>query len=91
MSFEQSTTIQFSLPAISIVRGLYKGYLCHVMPSFGKLVLGSKEPLQYLAQSIQQFHTSVDLGGLMRQAGFRLLFKTPLTGGITTLWVAVKY
>lgn len=82
--------LEFSLPAIPLLRVLYKFYLRSIMPSLGKIVIGSKEPLQYLAQSIQQFHTTVDLGGQIHKAGFRLLFKMPLTGGVATLWVAVK-
>ena len=82
--------LEFSLPAIPMLRALYKVYLCGIMPRLGKFVVGSKEPLDYLAQSIEQFNTTVDLGRQIRQNGFRLLFKTPLTGGVATLWVAVK-
>lgn len=46
--------LEFSLPSNPLLRVLYNVYLCKIMPLFGKIVIGSKEPLRYLAQSIQR-------------------------------------
>jgi demethylmenaquinone methyltransferase/2-methoxy-6-polyprenyl-1,4-benzoquinol methylase len=82
--------LEFSLPANPLVRFPYHFYLNRIMPSLGKCVVGEKEPLHYLAQSIDHWHKEVDFSSELAQAGFKLIRKTPLTGGIATLWVAVK-
>jgi demethylmenaquinone methyltransferase/2-methoxy-6-polyprenyl-1,4-benzoquinol methylase len=82
--------LEFSLPANPLLRFPYHFYLNRIMPSFGKCVIGDKEPLRYLAQSIDHWHTEVDFSSELAQAGFKLIRKTPLTGGVVTLWVAVK-
>jgi demethylmenaquinone methyltransferase/2-methoxy-6-polyprenyl-1,4-benzoquinol methylase len=82
--------LEFSLPANPLLRFPYNFYLNRIMPSLGKKVIGSKEPLQYLAQSIAHWHTEVDFSGELATAGFKLVRKTPLTNGVATLWLAVK-
>ena len=83
--------LEFSLPSNSILRAAYRLYLNHIMPAAGRLVFGSKEPLDYLARSIHQWHTQVNFSLEMSQAGFTLVRKLPLSGGITTLWLARKH
>ena len=82
--------LEFSLPSNPVFRGIYSFYLKRIMPTMGKWIVGDKEPLRYLAQSIHHWHTEVDFTKELHQSGFRLLYKTPLTGGIVTLWTAVK-
>jgi demethylmenaquinone methyltransferase/2-methoxy-6-polyprenyl-1,4-benzoquinol methylase len=82
--------LEFSLPANPLLRFPYNFYLNRIMPSLGKCVIGDKEPLRYLAQSIGHWHTEVDFSSELAEAGFKLIHKTPLTGGVAALWVAVK-
>jgi demethylmenaquinone methyltransferase/2-methoxy-6-polyprenyl-1,4-benzoquinol methylase len=82
--------LEFSLPANPLLRFPYNFYLNRIMPSLGKCVIGDKEPLHYLAQSIGHWHTEIDFSSELAQAGFKLIHKTPLTGGVATLWLAVK-
>jgi demethylmenaquinone methyltransferase/2-methoxy-6-polyprenyl-1,4-benzoquinol methylase len=82
--------LEFSLPPNPMLRGVYQFYLRRIMPIVGKWVVGAKEPLNYLGQSVCQWHTTVDFTKELHQSGFRLLSKTPLTGGIVTLWTAVR-
>ena len=82
--------LEFSLPSNPILRVAYCFYLNHVMPLAGRLVLGFKEPLQYLSRSIHHWHTQVNFSLEISQNGFTLIRKTPLTGGIATLWLAKK-
>ena len=82
--------LEFSLPSNPLVRYPYHLYLNRIMPSLGRCVVGDKEPLRYLAQSIGLWHNEVDFSGELAQVGFKLIYKTPLTGGLATLWVAVK-
>ena len=82
--------LEFSLPANPFFRFPYNVYLSHIMPSLGKCVIGDKEPLKYLSKSIQHWHAEVDFSSELAAAGFKLIHKTPLTGGVATLWMAVK-
>lgn len=80
--------LEFSLPANPVLRGVYQLYLSRLMPATGRLVFGSKEPLDYLARSICHWHTEVNFSRELAGSGFSLIRKTPLTGGIVTLWLA---
>ncbi|MHC4237111.1 MAG: ubiquinone/menaquinone biosynthesis methyltransferase [Planctomycetota bacterium] len=82
--------LEFSLPANPLLRWPYYYYLSRIMPLLGKWVVGEKEPLQYLARSIKHWHSEVDFSSELAQAGLKLTCKTPLTGGVATLWLAVK-
>lgn len=80
--------LEFSLPANPLLRAAYRLYLNRLMPLAGRLIVGSKEPLDYLARSISNWHTQVDFSRELTDGGFSLIRKTPLTGGIVTLWLA---
>ena len=82
--------LEFSLPSNPILRAIYRLYLNRIMPAAGRPVLGSKEPLQYLARSIHHWHTQVNFSLEISQNGFTLVRKVPLTGGIVTLWLVKK-
>lgn len=82
--------LEFSLPANPLLRLPYRFYLNRIMPSLGRWVVGDKEPLRYLAQSIGHWRREVDFSSELAAAGFKLIRKTPLTGGVAALWVAVK-
>lgn len=82
--------LEFSLPASPLLRTPYCFYLNHIMPLVGKWVIGDKEPLRYLAKSITHWHREIDFSRELAQSGFKLVRKTPLSGGIATLWLAVK-
>lgn len=80
--------LEFSLPTNPLLRAPYGFYLRRLLPRLAKPVLGSAEPLGYLADSIQHWHTETNFAGELDKAGFKLVRKTPLTGGIATLWLA---
>ena len=82
--------LEFSLPASPLLRWPYQLYLGRLMPQLGKIVVGAKEPLQYLARSIRHWHSEVAFSTELAEAGFKLIQKTPLTAGVVALWVAVK-
>lgn len=82
--------LEFSLPSNPILRGVYRFYLNMIMPLIGRLVVGSKEPLKYLAKSITHWHTQVNFTTEISQSGLSLVRKVPLSYGIVTLWVIRK-
>jgi len=81
--------LEFSLPANPLVCFLYNVYLGRIMPWLGKWIVGDKEPLRYLARSIVHWHRNVDFSNELARSGFKLIRKTPLTGGAATLWLAI--
>jgi len=82
--------LEFSLPGNPLLRVPYQFYLGRVMPLLGKWIVGEKKPLQYLSQSIRHWHDEVHFSTELGQAGFKLVRKTPLSGGVAALWVAAK-
>ncbi|MHC5215004.1 MAG: ubiquinone/menaquinone biosynthesis methyltransferase [Planctomycetota bacterium] len=82
--------LEFSLPSNPLLRFPYNFYLNRIMPLLGKWVIGDKEPLHYLARSIGHWHREVDFSSEVARAGFKLVRRTSLTGGVATLWVAIK-
>jgi demethylmenaquinone methyltransferase/2-methoxy-6-polyprenyl-1,4-benzoquinol methylase len=82
--------LEFSLPANPLLRFLYRFYLNILMPTAGRLVVDSAEPLKYLADSIHHWHTNVNFPNELAAGGFTLVRKSPLSGGIVTLWLARK-
>lgn len=83
--------LEFSLPSNPLLRILYSFYLNHIMSFWARCVIGSREPIKYLARSIHHWHNEVNFSEELSQAGFKLFQKTPLTYGIATLWIAGKY
>ena len=81
---------EFSLPTRPLLRRLYWAYVSQVMPFLGRVVVGSAEPLRYLARSIHHWHTHVRLEEELAAAGFVEIRPAPLTGGIATLTTARK-
>ena len=45
---------------------------------------------QYLVESIQKFHTQEELSNLARDAGFRFVSHSNLTGGVVAVHSGVK-
>ena len=82
--------LEFSLPTNPLLRTVYRLYLNILMPVAGRLILGSKDPLNYLARSIHHWHTEVNFAQEISQSGFVLVRRLPLTGGIVTLWLIRK-
>lgn len=82
--------LEFSMPVNPVLRVLYRFYLNVMMPLLGQFVIGSKEPLRYLARSIHHWHTEVDFTAEISNSGLSLVRKVPLTFGIVTLWLIRK-
>ena len=82
--------LEFSLPRLSILRGIYRVYLHHVLPLIGARITGVKSAYDYLGDSIEQFPSGVALLQLMEGNGFARAEAEPLSGGIVTLYTADK-
>ena len=63
---------------------IYKNY-SKLIPSIGKLVVGEKEPYEYLTKSIDTFINQDDLIELMKQNNFQNCSYRNLSGGIVAI------
>ena len=63
---------------------IYKSY-SKLIPSIGKLVVGEKEPYEYLIKSIENFINQEELIELMKKSGFKKCTYRNLSGGIVSI------
>tara|TARA_B100001063_G_C16691992_1_gene517572 strand:- start:523 stop:1227 length:705 start_codon:yes stop_codon:yes gene_type:complete len=63
---------------------IYKNY-SKLIPSIGKLVVGNKEPYEYLIKSIENFINQDELINLMEKNGFENCEYRNLSGGIVSI------
>lgn len=82
--------LEFSLPRFFLLRGIYQGYLCVVLPLLGAVITGRITPYRYLARSIKSWAEEVDLERELAEAGFVDIKIQTLTFGIVTIHTASK-
>ena len=63
---------------------IYKNY-SKIIPSIGNLVIGKKEPYEYLTKSIQNFINQDELLDLIKQSNFHKCSYQNLSGGIVAI------
>ena len=61
-----------------------------LLNSSRRLVADDRASYQYLVESIQKFHTQEELSNLARDAGFRFVSHSNLTGGVVAVHSGVK-
>jgi demethylmenaquinone methyltransferase/2-methoxy-6-polyprenyl-1,4-benzoquinol methylase len=81
--------LDFSLPR-SILRGPYRFYLHHFLPSLAGLLTGEKDAYNYLAASIEEFPSGAEMVRLIEGNGFTQAKAHPMTGGIVTMYTAIN-
>lgn len=81
--------LDFSLP-----RGrwgaLYGMYLHRWLPWLAGIVTGEKEAYEYLGASIEKFRSGGEMCALIEASGFNDTQAEPLSGGIVTIYCAVR-
>jgi demethylmenaquinone methyltransferase / 2-methoxy-6-polyprenyl-1,4-benzoquinol methylase len=82
--------LEFSLPRLSIFRGLYRFYLHQCLPLFGSFLTRQQKAYDYLGESIEEFPSGQTMLQLMEANGFRSATAEPLSGGIVTIYTAKK-
>jgi demethylmenaquinone methyltransferase / 2-methoxy-6-polyprenyl-1,4-benzoquinol methylase len=82
--------MEFSLPAPSILRAVYRFYLHRILPIFGSMLTGKKAAYDYLGDSIEQFPGGDEMCRLIEANGFRNAAAEPLSGGIVTIYRAER-
>ncbi len=82
--------LEFGSGKNKIWGGLYNFYLKYILPRIGNLVSGDDNAYTYLAKTIHEFPTAVELEEEMRTAGFNAAWHISLSGGIVCLHIAEK-
>lgn len=83
--------LEFSLPGNRLLRAAYTWYFKNVLPRIGQLLArNSQQAYSYLPESVSEFPYGERLAALMRDCGLRTVQHTPLTWGISTLYVGEK-
>src|SRR5262249_32009153 len=82
--------LEFSLPSMPILRAAYRFYLHRCLPLLGSCLTQRKSAYDYLGQSIEEFPSGNAMCELMRARGYASPSFQPLTGGIVTIYTAVK-
>lgn len=76
--------LEFSQP-FRILRPFYYFYLGKILPRFAARITGDENAYHYLGGTIAAFPDRNALADTIREAGFRRVSATPLTGGIVAL------
>ena len=82
--------LEFSLPAMSILRAIYRFYLHRCLPLLGSFLTKKKGAYDYLGDSVEEFPSGNAMSQLMAANGFTHVTFEPLTGGIVTVYTAAK-
>ena len=81
--------LEFSKIQNESLNFIYKNY-SKLIPSLGKLIIGKKEPYEYLIKSIDDFLNQEELIELMKKNNFKKCTYRNLTGGIVSIHSAWK-
>jgi demethylmenaquinone methyltransferase/2-methoxy-6-polyprenyl-1,4-benzoquinol methylase len=82
--------LEFAIPKLAAVRGVYLFYFTRVLPRLGKLISHHSTAYAYLPASVGAFQTPDEFARLLRDVGFVDVSATRLTFGIVYLYTATK-
>ena len=82
--------LEFFPPEKGIFLRGYRFYLGRILPVAGRIISGSNEAYHYLARSIETFISDGDLRSHMAAAGLASVDVQRLTGGVASIYRAVK-
>jgi demethylmenaquinone methyltransferase/2-methoxy-6-polyprenyl-1,4-benzoquinol methylase len=81
--------LDFSLPRPPL-RWAYRPYLHHVLPRIAAFLTREKAAYEYLGDSIEEFPHGPAMCELIRQSGLAEAACQPLSGGIVSIYTAVR-
>lgn len=82
--------LEFSRPTNRLWGRMFEFYFRNILPRVGNAISGSGNAYSYLQQSVEKFPSPEELTSSMRACGFQRVEMTPLTGGISALYLAYK-
>jgi demethylmenaquinone methyltransferase/2-methoxy-6-polyprenyl-1,4-benzoquinol methylase len=81
--------LDFSLPE-NLLRGPYRVYLNKVLPRIAGWLTGQRDAYEYLAGTIERFPSGAAMVEFIEKHGFEDGQWTPLSGGIASIYTAVR-
>jgi len=82
--------LEFSLPKIFVLKGLYLFYFRYILPRIGAIISGDAYAYNYLNQSVETFPYGEDFCDILRKNGFKNVNYHPLTFGIASIYQGDK-
>lgn len=82
--------LEFSKPSKNLFGKLFRFYFRHVIPLIGKVITGNGKAYRYLNQSALTFISGSEFLELLGETGFTGSTQQRLTGGVATLYTAIK-
>lgn len=82
--------LEFSHPTNKMMQSLYHQYLINALPLLGQLAVDDSDSYQYLAESIVQHPTAIELKRMMIKVGFNLVDIEPILGGTVAIHIGLK-
>lgn len=82
--------LEFAIPTMPVLRGVYLWYFRRVLPSIGRVISGHDDAYAYLPASVATFSSPAEIVRLLEQSGFREVTADPLTFGTVYLYVGRK-
>jgi demethylmenaquinone methyltransferase/2-methoxy-6-polyprenyl-1,4-benzoquinol methylase len=83
--------LEFSRPAIELLRPLYDLYSFKVLPALGSLIAKDEDSYRYLAESIRMHPDQETLRDMILEAGLEDCRYHNLSGGIVALHIGQRY
>jgi demethylmenaquinone methyltransferase / 2-methoxy-6-polyprenyl-1,4-benzoquinol methylase len=80
--------LEFGIPTLPLVRGVYLWYFNRVLPQIGRLISRHNAAYGYLPASVSAFATPDEFVKILRQSGFVEISAAPQTLGIVYLYTA---
>jgi demethylmenaquinone methyltransferase / 2-methoxy-6-polyprenyl-1,4-benzoquinol methylase len=81
--------VDITEPKSRLLRHLFDAYFGTVAPALGALV-GKRDAYRYLVRSVAQLPPPAEVCAILERAGFDDARATPLTGGMVTLFTAMR-
>jgi demethylmenaquinone methyltransferase / 2-methoxy-6-polyprenyl-1,4-benzoquinol methylase len=80
--------LEFGIPQIPLLRGLYLFYFTRILPAVGRRISGVDGAYSYLPASVRAFPPPEVIAGLIVDAGFVRVEYRSLSGGTAILFLA---
>jgi demethylmenaquinone methyltransferase/2-methoxy-6-polyprenyl-1,4-benzoquinol methylase len=77
--------LEFSSVDIPLLDRAYELFSFNVIPALGRLVVGDREPYEYLVESIRGFPNQARFSAMIAAAGFARVEYRNLSGGIAAI------
>ncbi len=82
--------LEFSRPALPIIKNFYNFYLNVIAPKVGTIISKNKNAYQYLNDSVQKFPERKIFINILNQLGYRETFYKTLSLGICSIYCGKK-